>query len=230
MNSKNAHSGDRTGSNDGLRRCCHCRCPTGAFVTPFDLPTPVGHAVAALRGVRPPRPHAPRASAVYGSARMRHATPEDLEKIGTLLDEVRRVPGLVERTPGSFYRGPKGFLHFHDDPTGMYADVRLVAGEDFVAAACADQGRATLAARSGSPSRSGGVGREHGPAPHAAHVRTNVVCGLSTTTTSSLVGGRGTVWRGNAVICRPWVERRPLSTHPSTSSTRRASNSSPSGP
>ena len=63
---------------------------------------------------------------------MRHATPEDLEKIGTLLDEVRRVPGLVERTPGSFYRGSKAFLHFHDDPTGMYADVRLVAGEDFV--------------------------------------------------------------------------------------------------
>jgi hypothetical protein len=77
-------------------------------------------------------PHAPRASAVYRSARMRHATPEDLKKIETLLDEVRRVPGLVERTPGSFYRGSKGFLHFHDDPTGMYADVRLVAGEDFV--------------------------------------------------------------------------------------------------
>jgi hypothetical protein len=63
---------------------------------------------------------------------MRHATPEDLEKIGTLLDEVRRMPGLVERTPGSFYRNSKGFLHFHDDPTGMYADVRLAAGEDFV--------------------------------------------------------------------------------------------------
>ncbi len=62
---------------------------------------------------------------------MRHATPEDLQKIGALLDEVRHIPGLVERTPGSFYRRSKGFLHFHNDPTGMYADVRLEAGGDF---------------------------------------------------------------------------------------------------
>jgi hypothetical protein len=63
---------------------------------------------------------------------MHHATPEDLKKIATLLDELRLVPGLVERSPGSFYRRSQGFLHFHDDPTGMYADVRLAAGEDFV--------------------------------------------------------------------------------------------------
>jgi hypothetical protein len=49
-----------------------------------------------------------------------------------LLDEIRRVPGLIERTPGSFYRRSKGFLHFHDDATGMYADVRLVSDDDFV--------------------------------------------------------------------------------------------------
>jgi|HubBroStandDraft_1064217.scaffolds.fasta_scaffold682848_1 hypothetical protein len=63
---------------------------------------------------------------------MRHATPDDLERIGPLLDELRNIPGLLERTPGHFYRRSRGFLHFHDDPTGMYADVRLVDHEGFV--------------------------------------------------------------------------------------------------
>ena len=63
---------------------------------------------------------------------MRHATNDDLVRMGPLLDELRTVPGLVERKPGSFYRRSKGFLHFHDDPTGMYADVRLAPEGAFV--------------------------------------------------------------------------------------------------
>lgn len=35
---------------------------------------------------------------------MRHARPDDLLPIAPLLDELRRIPGLVERTPGSLYR------------------------------------------------------------------------------------------------------------------------------
>jgi hypothetical protein len=63
---------------------------------------------------------------------VRHATADDLVPIEPLLSELRAVPGLVERTPGCFYRRSKGFLHFHDDPSGLYADVRLVPEQDFV--------------------------------------------------------------------------------------------------
>ena len=103
----------------------------GALVTPFDPPDP-----GRTRSCDPPGRAAflaarPESVGVYGRP-VRHATPEDLEKIEALLDEVRRVPGLVERTPGSFYRRSRGFLHFHDDPTGMHADVRLEADGDFV--------------------------------------------------------------------------------------------------
>jgi hypothetical protein len=61
---------------------------------------------------------------------MRHATPEDLERIATLLDDLRSVDGLTERTPGVFYRRSRAFLHFHADTAGVFADVRL-RGDDF---------------------------------------------------------------------------------------------------
>ena len=61
---------------------------------------------------------------------VRHASPADLERISDLLAKLRSTDGLVERTPGVFYRRSRAFLHFHEDPTGMFADVRL-AGDDF---------------------------------------------------------------------------------------------------
>ena len=56
---------------------------------------------------------------------MRHARPDDLERIGPLLDGLRALDGLVERTPGSFYRRSKGFLHFHVDGDDWFCDVKL---------------------------------------------------------------------------------------------------------
>ena len=32
---------------------------------------------------------------------------------------------MRERTPGSFYVKSKGYLHFHEDPAGVFADVKL---------------------------------------------------------------------------------------------------------
>jgi hypothetical protein len=60
---------------------------------------------------------------------LRHATSETLEALGDLLNTLRGIDGIVEKRPGAFSRGSRAFLHFHDDPTGYYADVRL--GEDF---------------------------------------------------------------------------------------------------
>ena len=58
---------------------------------------------------------------------MRHAHAEALARIEPLLLELRSVPGLVEKRPGNFYRKSKAFLHFHEDPTGLHADVRFEA-------------------------------------------------------------------------------------------------------
>lgn len=56
---------------------------------------------------------------------MKHVTPAGLDELEEVLSELRRVDGLTERKRGVFYRGSRAFLHFHEDPTGMYADVRV---------------------------------------------------------------------------------------------------------
>jgi hypothetical protein len=56
---------------------------------------------------------------------MRHAGPAALDTLEPLLRELRTIDGLRERSRGHFYRGSIGFLHFHKDPTGLYADVKL---------------------------------------------------------------------------------------------------------
>jgi hypothetical protein len=62
---------------------------------------------------------------------MRHARDEDLDRIDGLLDEVRTVPGLKEKKRGVFYLKSKGFLHFHEDPAGMFADLSGPDGKGF---------------------------------------------------------------------------------------------------
>jgi hypothetical protein len=56
---------------------------------------------------------------------MKHAGPEALDRIEPFLDELRAIPGLVEKKRGIFYRKSAAFLHFHEDPSGLYVDVRL---------------------------------------------------------------------------------------------------------
>jgi hypothetical protein len=59
---------------------------------------------------------------------MRHAGPSTLARIAHLLEELRARPVLRERRPGVFELGSRAFLHFHDDPSGVFADVRLAEG------------------------------------------------------------------------------------------------------
>jgi hypothetical protein len=61
---------------------------------------------------------------------MRHITPENLDRLEPLLDGLRGLEALQEKKRGVFYRRSKAFLHFHEDPAGLFADVRL-AGPDF---------------------------------------------------------------------------------------------------
>lgn len=61
---------------------------------------------------------------------MKHAGPATLSRISPLLAELRARPELREARPGVFELKSRAFLHFHDDPSGVFADVRLAG--DFV--------------------------------------------------------------------------------------------------
>lgn len=54
---------------------------------------------------------------------MRHARDQDLDRIEDLLASLRALPGLTEKKRGVFYRKSRAFLHFHEDPKGMFADL-----------------------------------------------------------------------------------------------------------
>lgn len=60
---------------------------------------------------------------------MKHATPAALAEIAELLERIRALDGVKEKTLGVFYRKSRAFLHFHEDPAGLFADLR--AGEEF---------------------------------------------------------------------------------------------------
>ena len=81
--------------------------------------TRLGRRGGAGAGRQPPLP----------STTVRHAGPTALDRLEPLLDELRLVPGLTEKSRGVFYRRSRAFLHFHEDPSGLYADVRT--GADF---------------------------------------------------------------------------------------------------
>jgi len=60
---------------------------------------------------------------------VKHAQDEALDMLEPLLVSLREFTSLTERKRGVFYRKGRAFLHFHEDPTGLYADMR--AEEDF---------------------------------------------------------------------------------------------------
>lgn len=61
---------------------------------------------------------------------MKHAGPAALDQLEPLLKELRALEGLKEKARGVFYRRTRAFLHFHEDPSGLHADLRI-AGDDF---------------------------------------------------------------------------------------------------
>jgi hypothetical protein len=54
---------------------------------------------------------------------MKHASSEALGRLTDLLAQIRAQEGLKEKKPGIFYRKSKAFLHFHEDPAGLFADL-----------------------------------------------------------------------------------------------------------
>jgi hypothetical protein len=52
-----------------------------------------------------------------------------VQRLSDLLDQIRQRQGLKEKKLGIFYRKSKSFLHFHEDPSGIFAD--LTVGQTF---------------------------------------------------------------------------------------------------
>ena len=62
---------------------------------------------------------------------MKHATPAALVQIEPLLGRLRAFAKIQERRPGVFYLRSRAFLHFHEDPAGLFADIRAPGADDF---------------------------------------------------------------------------------------------------
>jgi hypothetical protein len=56
---------------------------------------------------------------------VKHAAAETLAILDDLLRQVRKFEELTEKKPGIFYRRSIAFLHFHEDTSGIFADVKV---------------------------------------------------------------------------------------------------------
>lgn len=76
---------------------------------------------------------------------MRHARAAALDRLEPLLQMLRAIEPLDERSRGAFYFKSKAFLHFHEDPTGLFADIRSQPSAEFdYLKVDDDEGQATL--------------------------------------------------------------------------------------
>ena len=75
---------------------------------------------------------------------MKHATATALDQLEPLLAEIRALEGLKEKSRGTFYWKSRAFLHFHEDPTGLFADVRDADGDFERIDVTGEAGRARL--------------------------------------------------------------------------------------
>ncbi len=62
---------------------------------------------------------------------MKHAGAKALDRLEPLLVLARGCSALREKSRGVFYFRSKAFLHFHEDPAGLFADMRGSDGEGF---------------------------------------------------------------------------------------------------
>jgi hypothetical protein len=60
---------------------------------------------------------------------MKHTGTQALQQMSDLLEQIRQRPRLKEKKLGIFYCKSRSFLHFHEDPAGLFADVGF--GDNF---------------------------------------------------------------------------------------------------
>jgi hypothetical protein len=76
---------------------------------------------------------------------MKHAGPVALDVLDDLLAAIRVRGELKEPRRGVFYRRGKAWLHFHEDPAGLFADLRDGADWTRVRVSKADERKKLLA-------------------------------------------------------------------------------------
>jgi hypothetical protein len=81
----------------------------------------------ATKALKPQPGNAPAFSSAEGQ--LKHATGPALDQLEPLLETLREIAGLRERKRGVFYFRSAAFLHFHEDPMGLYADLRRPDGD-----------------------------------------------------------------------------------------------------
>lgn len=62
---------------------------------------------------------------------MKHAGAAVLDQLEPLLDRIRARGVLREKSRGIFYLRSRAYLHFHEDPAGVFVDIRAADGKDF---------------------------------------------------------------------------------------------------
>ena len=55
---------------------------------------------------------------------MKHARDAALDSIEPVLIELRQLDDLREKKRGVFYKKSIAFIHFHEDPAGIFVDLR----------------------------------------------------------------------------------------------------------
>ena len=56
---------------------------------------------------------------------MKHAGPDALNRLEPILREIRKLEGVTEKKRGTFYYRGNALLHFHEDPAGFFADLKI---------------------------------------------------------------------------------------------------------
>jgi hypothetical protein len=56
---------------------------------------------------------------------MKHAGIDALDRLEPLLKQLRKRKELKEKSRGTFYRGSRAFLHFHEHGDTFFADMRV---------------------------------------------------------------------------------------------------------
>jgi hypothetical protein len=62
---------------------------------------------------------------------MKHAGADVLDQLEPLLGRIRASGALKEKSRGIFYLKSRAYLHFHEDPAGVFVDIRAADGKDF---------------------------------------------------------------------------------------------------
>ena len=75
---------------------------------------------------------------------MKHAGSDALDRLEPLLAQIRRREALKEKSRGTFYRGSRAFLHFHEHGEEFFADMRLAEDFERFPATSASERRALL--------------------------------------------------------------------------------------